>query len=107
MNNLLQKWLQKLKIENVNELNPEEKETFDRWNLVLSEKEITVEGIKEFCERQLRIIEEQLKNVDNISQKNERLIIYFNIYKALLDLIKSPQAERSSLERNLEQLLKQ
>ena len=105
MNILLEKLLGKRKL-TITELDADEAQKFDEWNKILSEGEITVEKIKDFCEGQLKIIEGQLKNFDNTKEKNERLIIYFNVYKTLTDLIKSPQAERSSLENYLSQLLK-
>ena len=104
MHNLLQRLLEKKKID-IAELAPEEKETYDKWERILSEGEITVDKISRFCESQLGIIETQLKNFDNPPQKNERLVIYFNIYRALENLISSPQSERESLEKYLRQLL--
>ncbi len=107
MHQLLEKLLKKRKIEDITALEPEEKEVFDKWNRILSEGEMTVDKIREFCESQLNVIKEQMKNTDNVPQKNERLIICLNIYDSLINLIRSPGAERESLEKYLNQLLNQ
>lgn len=103
--NLLQKLLEKRHIKDISELSQDEAEQFDKWEAILSEGEITVDKIKRFCEVQLGVIETQLKSFDNTPQKNERLIIYFNIYKTLSNLINSPMAEREILEKYLLQLI--
>lgn len=106
MHTLLEKLLKKRGINNVNDLNTEEKAQFDTWQSQLSEGEITVKRISDFCQLQLDIIKAQMKGIDNSPAKNERLTIYFNIYDTLLNLINSPQAERESLVKYLEQLTK-
>ena len=106
MHSLLEKLLVKRGIKNVNELDTDEVQTFDGWNKILSEGEITIDKVGKFCQSQLDIIEGQLKDFDNTPQKNERLVIYFNVYKTLKDLISNPQAERSNLEKYLINLIK-
>ena len=106
MHNLLEKLLTKRGIKNVNDLTPDEKDQFDSWQRILSEGEMSVEKIKEFCNLQIDTIKNQLKNMDNASQKNERLTVLFSVYDTLLTLINSPEAERITLEKYLNQLLK-
>ncbi len=106
MHQLLEKLFKKRGITSINELTSEEKEQFDNWQRILSEGEITVDKIKDFCTLQLGIIKGQMKNMDNMPSKNERLTIYFNVYDTLIALITSPQAERESLEKYLLQLIK-
>ena len=106
MHPLIEKLLEKRKIKDISELAGDEKETFDKWEQILSQGEITVDKIKTFCQTQAGIIEDQLRNLDNSTQKNERLIIYFTIYKTIINLIGSPVAERESLEKYLLQLIK-
>lgn len=106
MHKLLEQLFKKRGITNVNELTSEEAKQFDDWQKILSEGEITVPKIKQFCELQLGIIKGQMKDYNNTPQKNERLTIYFNIYDTLLTLINSPQAEREALEKYLNQLIK-
>ena len=105
MHNLLLRLLKKRKIENVEDLDKDEKADFDRWNRILSEGEISVEKIAEFCGNQIKLIEMQWKNLDNDIKKNERLIISHTIYSTLVNLIESPQAEKENLEKYLVELL--
>ena len=106
MHPLLDKLLVKRNIKDVIELEPEEKAQFDEWQKILSEGEMSVSKIQAFCQMQLDIIKGQMKSLDNTTAKNERLTIYFNLYDTLLTLINSPQAEKESLEKYLNQLLK-
>ncbi len=104
MNHKLQKLLDKRGVE-ITELSSQEKEQFDRWHKVLSEGEISVDKIKQFCDIQIKSIQEQWKNLDNDSKKNERLILLHTVYSTLLNLINAPQVEREALELYLNQLL--
>lgn len=103
---ILAKLLQKRGIKNTDELKPEERADFDRWNRILSsEGEMTVEKIKSFCEGQKKLIEGQWRNFDNAPMKNERYVIAHSLYSMLLEAIDAPQKERENLERHLNQLL--
>lgn len=105
MYHLLEKLLKKRGIKTLTELSEEESEDFDRWNKVLSEGEITVEKIIEFCKNQVNLIENQWKNMDNSQAKNERLILLHTVYKTILEAITAPKVEKERLESYLQQLL--
>lgn len=105
MHPLLSRLFEKRKIDGIDDLKPEEKVDFDRWQRVLSEGEMSVASIEKFCEYQVSLIESQWKNTENSSQKNDRLIQTYNVYKGILDCIKAPQAEKEALERYLNSLL--
>lgn len=114
MHYLLSKLLAKRGYKNISELSadrmpdgsPSEKETFDRWNKVLSARDtITVEDIKKFCNGQVQHIEQQWKSLDNATVKNERLVLLHTVYKAIIEVIDSPQTQRESLEKYLMGLL--
>jgi hypothetical protein len=102
---ILDKILKKRGFNNTSELSPEEKETFDKWERILSDGEMSIDKIKLFCESQVGIIESQFRNIDNSKEKNERLILQHNIYKTIISVIVSPQAERENLEKYLKTLL--
>lgn len=106
MNFLLQKWLEKIGVKNVSNLSADEKATYDSWNKTLSEGEITVDKIKEFCKAQKKLIEGQYSNPDNTDKKDNILKASLGIYNALIGLLESPMAERESLEKYLNQLIK-
>ena len=106
MHNLLYRLLHKRGVKDVTELDDFEKQDFEKWNKILSGGELTVEKIKQFCESQVKVIEGQWRNLDNVKEKNERLITQHIIYKTLLELIEAPNKERENLETYLESLLK-
>lgn len=106
MHILLSKLLHKRGIENIKDLSPEEKDWFDQKQSILSQpEEVKIEDFKKFCESQIGLIEEQWKNLDNSTQKNERLIILHSVYSTIIKAIISPKAERQALEEYLQKLL--
>lgn len=105
MHALIERLLRKKGIESVETLSTEERQTFDQWQRVLSDGEITVEKIAEFCVMQLRVAEAQFKNLDNSAEKTSRLVILHSIYRAIHELISNPMAEKENLERYLTGLL--
>ena len=100
MHQLLHQLLRKRNVE-VDNLETSEKTTFDSWNKILSSGEVSVEKIKEFCENQIRLIEGKWRNLDNTSDKNDRLITQHSVYKALLQAMEAPTKERENLEKYL------
>ena len=102
---ILQKYLNKLGLTDTTELTPNEKQDYDRWSKVLSEGDITVDKIKEFCEKQLSIIENKFKELDNTQEKNTRLITMHTVYKTIITMIDSPKSEREQLEKYLNNLI--
>lgn len=105
MNQLLERLLGKKGIKDTTELDESEKQVYDKWQKTLSEGEITVDKIQGFCKQQLSVIEGKFKELDNSPDKNQRLIISHNIYKAIIDCIDKPRMEREQLERYLQSLL--
>lgn len=87
------------------ELNHEEKQTFEGWKKILSEGEITVEKIAQFCDFQIKSIEYKFKDLDRTPIVTERLVLLHSVYAAIRDLIKNPKAEKEALEKHLQSLL--
>ena len=107
MHSLLSKLLIKRGIENEKDLSKEEKEWFSEKERILSLKdEVSSEDIKKFCETQVKVIEDQWKNLDNTVTKNERLILVHTVYSTLLKAISASKVERELLEDYLTQLIK-
>ena len=104
MHKLLRQLLDKRKIDSVEELSTDEKSDFERWDRTLSEGEITVDKIALFCQNQINTMEMMWSSLENTPEKNERLILMHTVYKKLLAIIESPQAEREALEKYLTQL---
>lgn len=105
MHNILRKLLDKRNIESKDELSKEEYADFERWNKVLSEEDISVEAIKDFCADKVKIIEAQMADLNNDPKKNQRLVIMHVVYKSILGVIDGKKAEKESLIKYLQQII--
>lgn len=101
---LIEKLFKYRGIEDFNSLSLAEKQDYDRWQKILTEGEITVNKIKEFCSQQISIIHAKFKE-DNTNERNNKLIAMHNVYKSILDIIEKPKVEREQLEKFLHDLL--
>ena len=107
MHILLSRLLEKRKIKSVEELSADERTWVEEKQRILSQPdEITLESFGKFCQSQIDSIASQWKNLDNTTQKNERLITLFTVYSTLLKVVTSNKQERELLEDHLQQLLK-
>ena len=104
MHGLLQTLLRKRGIETTQELDTDEKLTFDNWDKILSKEELTLEDVKQFCQAQIDTIQGKWQDL-NITQTNKaELIPYQTIYTLLLRVIQSPKSAREQLEKQLVEL---
>ena len=104
--NILTRILEKRGIKDIKQLDADEREAFEEafegYQRTLSKPDITIENLKEFLHIQLQVIEGKWKSYD--MQNKADLIPYHTVYKVLLDILNSPQAEREQLEKYLIQL---
>lgn len=105
MNNILSKLLQRKGIKTVDELSPEEKQTFALYETILARKEMTLADLKEFLGAQISIIENKWRDLGHSADKKAEMIPYHTVYKVILQAIDAPQAERQALEQVLIQQL--
>jgi len=103
MHPLISKLLAKSGIKGVEDLKEGEKATYDKWQAILSSGEISVDSIKEFCERQVSVIEQKWRTFDCANR--DRLVDQHTVYKAILEAIVAPQSEKENLEKYLQSLL--
>ena len=104
MNYLIEKLLKKRKVK-FEELDEDEKETFDKWQKILSE-DISLETLNDFCEAQKEVIENNYTNPDNTREKDLVLKATLAVYKSILGLINGQKVERVALVKYLENLIK-
>lgn len=107
MKPILDKLLEKRGIQDVTALSPDEKETFEKWDRTLSEGNLTVKKIEDFCKAQMSVIEARWRRevADNSKEKNEKLMVMHTVYSTLAALIAAPQTEKENLEKYLKNLL--
>lgn len=100
--NILSQIFAKRGIKDIQELDAEEAEVFQNYEKILSKPELSLEDIKHFLETQISVIESKWKDYETKNKAD--LIPYHTCYKALLNVINAPQAERKALEDYLTQL---
>ena len=105
MKDILAKILQKRGLSSVEELDKEEKQTFDQWQATLSKDELTIQDVKDFCQNQVDIIEGKWTDLNIRQEQKGELIPYHTVYNLLLRVLDSPKDAREALEKNLQQLL--
>lgn len=103
--NILDKILNRRGIKSVDQLDPEEKATFESWRKILSKEELTVKDVEDFCQSQLDVITMKWSDLNTENSKKAELIPYFVVYNILLKTMNSPKEIRDNLEKNLIQLL--
>lgn len=106
MHNLLSKLFEKRGIKDVNDLDEEERITFEHWNNILSKETLSITDIKEYCQTQLDIISSKWASYDLESSRKAELIPYFSVYSSLLKVMDAPQLGREALEKQLNELIK-
>ena len=107
MHGLIEKLLNKRGIKHPDQLDQEEKQIFENWQLVLNKDELKTSDIIAFCKSQITVIENKWKDLETPNEKKAELIPYHVVYKTLLAAIESPKAARDALEIHLNQLLNQ
>ena len=106
MHPLLLKLFAKRGIEDIKQLDPEERQDFENWNKVLSKEELTLEDIKLFCQSQIDVIENKWKDLNLEDKKKMEMIAPHTVYKTILQTINAPKVVREQLEKQLLELTK-
>lgn len=104
MHHLLSQLLEKWNISNVEQLTPEEKQTFDQWRSILND-EVTVDTIAEFCTRQQKLIESKWKEMYRDRAHDSYLTDIHAVYGNIRHLIEADKGQRAQLEQELEKKL--
>jgi hypothetical protein len=104
MHDLLYKMLKQRGIENLDQLDQEERLTFDNWREILNKEELTIKDIKEFCRIQCEVIRQKWADYNIEQSRKNDLIAYFTVYNSLLSAIDSPKVGKEALEAQLKQM---
>lgn len=98
---ILARFFNKKGIKDINELSPEEKQTFENYERILSKKELNVADIREFLKAQIGLIEGKWKELGLASASKAELLPLHVAYTTLLSALDAPQMEREQLENYL------
>lgn len=105
-NYLLSKILEKRGIASPEDLTLEEKEVYDKYRLILSGEAISIEQVKEFCNSQIRLIEDKFASQPSkVKEDDPFLKASLHVYLNVLRAIEAPEQERASLEKHLLSLI--
>ncbi len=103
---ILSRLFAKRGIKDVNDLDPEERETYKRYEIVLSKRELTIADIRVFLQNQVNVIESKWSDFETPNAKKAELIPYHTVYRTILQALDAPEIERQNLERYLVEVLK-
>lgn len=103
---LIQKVFDRKGISKITELTPDERVEYDRWQAIIDGSEITVEKIREFCESQVKIIENKYATGETTDKQDVYLRASLHIYLNLIKLLDSPEVDRNNLEKYLTNLIR-
>lgn len=106
MDHILTKLLNFRGINNVNELDQEEKAQFDQWRAILDKEDIGIKDILEFSKNAIKSIEKQFEDPELSQRKMESLVVQHTIYRKFVELIEAPKLEKESLIKYLTDLMK-
>lgn len=102
---LIDKLLSFRKIDKVEDLAPEEQAQISNWKRVLNGETLTVDKIKEFCETQVKIIEDNFSKKASVYSEDVFQKACLHVYLNILKAIEAPEAERAALEQYLTSLI--
>ncbi len=101
---ILDKVLTSKGIQKYEDLNADEKATFDRYKFILSGKtKITIEMLEQFCRGQISLIEDKFASSETKSDTYLKACLH--VYLNILKLIDAPKVEREGMERYLISLI--
>ena len=111
MHVLLEKLLTKRGIKESTDISEEklpgqqsELEVFKEWDKILSRDEkISVENIKEFCEKRINEIQKNIRNPEG--KDLEKLALMFDVFSSFIEAIDAPKSERERLELYIKSLI--
>ena len=103
----LKKYLAKLGVTEFSHLSEEEKETYRKWDEVLSGRKLTDDDVKDFLDRELDDI--QVKIVSPTLSVREDLFLKMNLefIRKVKVFLMSPITEKKVLEQNINNLIQQ
>lgn len=100
----LNRFLEKLRIQNPKELSPEERANFNQWNEILKEEKVSIESVIDFCTREKKAIENQFspKNSDEYAKN---LTLTHSVFSAIINLIEGNEQKRQATIAYIESLI--
>lgn len=100
MHELINKLLKKRGV-TFEQLDESERAQLEKWKSILSGKEVTLQDVQEFCDRQITLIEMKF-DIGNTSVLNDRLVLLHSVYRKLKSVVSdNSEKKREKLEAEL------
>jgi len=103
---ILQDFLKKIGVKSYEELNEEEKNTYNEWDEVLAGKNITNKEVVDFMKAELDIAVSRLTDIDLKKEDEIFRKVEVRFIKKILNFINSPIVAKQFAEKSIEQLMK-
>jgi hypothetical protein len=94
---MLDKILQKLNLKSIDDLKPEERETYRQWAQVLAKTDVTIDDLKTILPKELERANHELHDHENSPKKDSYYKAYASLLENLTKIILTPAKERDSL----------
>jgi len=103
--NILKKYLEKKGLTEFSQLSEEEKDTYRRWDDVLSVRKLTDDDVKEFLRNEVDEVQVKLVN-PNLSQREDVFLkMKLDFIRKITLFLMSPEIEKRTLEQNITNLM--
>lgn len=100
---MLSEFLERIGVRSFDELNAEERKTYQEWSRVLNKPETTIDDLRAFLPQEIERLREELGKYDN----SERRELYFKAAlrnaELITKIIATPEKEREQLRAQLQQ----
>jgi len=103
---MLEKWLQKLKVNSYYELNEEEKKTYREYEDAISGRKLTDEEVENWLKNELDIAVSRLTDIDLKPEDAIFRKVEVRFIKKILNFINSPKVAKQFAEKAIEQMIK-
>lgn len=104
---LIDKFLKKKGITEFSELSQEEKDTYRKWEEILTGRKLTDEDVAMFLQRELDETVIKLINEDKGTRVDIFLKMKLEFIKKIQTLLNSPAVEKKMLEENIKGIMEQ
>ena len=101
----LKKYLAKCGVMEFSQLNDEEKETYRKWDEILSGRKLTDEDVKEFFDSELDELQYKIVNPNNSEREDMFLKMKLEFIRKVKGFLMSPVVEQKMLDQNINNLM--
>lgn len=99
---ILEKLLKKLNVSEFSQLSPEEKDTYRKWDEILSGRKLTDEDVRTFLDAELEDVQLKLVSTTHSTRTDMFLKMKLEFIRKVKVFLNTPEIEKKVLEKQLE-----